>query len=356
MQAMASCPFPFLDKWKEIAWKNPVLGFIDAMLCGFSQIIFSDNSFSGLLFVIACFVVSPKVGIAGLWSALISVGFQKLVGVGDIAFKLGVNTFCPVLTGIIMSGLLFVDGLNVRFFLFFGLAALFATILSLAMSAIFSRWNASALGMPFAITVLIFMAAAQNMGFVSQAETVIAHLPQVVGPEVTDGWTIAELLRSTYTGMSELIGGFGIPETILIAAALLISSRIDFISAILGALLAAASAAFFGIGEMVVLIGLYSYNGVLLLLVLNGRSFKITPKSFILNLILAGMTSFLSAWLSVTFGLVGAVYTAFPFSIIACMMMFAAPNMPALTYYEPIYWGVPETVPKNKAAAEEKTM
>lgn len=354
MGALASCKFPFLDEWKKLVDSNKILGFLDAVLCGFSQIIFSDNTFSGIVLLIACFVVAPKVGAAALWSAIVSVALQKIVKAPPVIIRLGVHTFCPVLTGVIVSGLIFNEGMDVRFFVFFFMSSVFCTITSLGLSSIFGKWDAAALGLPFGFTALIFMAAAQNMGFVSQAETVIAHSPANLTPADIAQWTPAEVFQATYAGISELLGGTALVVACLIGVALLMSSRIDFVSAIVGAFVGAITAIYFGIPNIPVLIGLYGYNGMLLMFVLNGRSFKITPLTVVLNIILAGMTSILCAWMSLSFGLVGAVCTAFPFSIICCLMMFAAPSMPAFEYYKPAYWGVPETIPGIKAAAEKE--
>lgn len=351
MGALASCDFPLLKQWKDIIDSNKVLGFIDAVLCAFAQIIFCDNSFSGLVLLIASFVVAPQVGVAGLWSAIVSVAFCKIVNAPPIVTRMGVHSFCSTLSGIIMGGLLFEEGMDFRFFVFFAMASLFCTITVLAFSAIFATWNASALGLPFGFTTLVFMGAAQNMGFVSQDVTVIAHAASNLSPMDINSWSGAEIIQSIYSGVSELLGGTALIVAILIGVALLMSSRIDFISAILGATCGALTAMFFGVPNVPILIGLYGYNGMLLMFVLNGRAFKITPKSYVLNLILAGMTSILAAWMSVSFGLVGAVCTAFPFSIICCLMMIAAPNM-NLDYRPAAYWGVPETVGKIKAAAE----
>ena len=353
MGALASCGFPFLNEWKKIVDSNSVAAFIDAILSGFAQIIFCDNSFSGLVLLIACFVVSPGVGIAALWSAVVSVIFQKLFKAPAIPFRMGIHSFCSILTGVILGGLIFTDGISLRFFVFFGMSSIFCTIASLGMASIFGKWNAAALGLPFGFTALIFMAAAQNMGFVSQAETVMAHAPSNLTPADIASWSGGEFIQAVYAGISELLGGTTWIVAALIGVALLMSSRIDFISAILGALMGAITAMYFGVPNIPVLIGLYGYNGMLLLFVLNGRAFKITAKAFVLNLILAGMTSILAAWMSLSFGLVGAVCTAFPFSIIACLLMLAAPNLEGLEYNAPIYWGVPETVPGIKAAAEQ---
>ncbi len=352
MGALASCPFPFLDAWKKLADSNPIIGFIDAVLCGFSQIIFSDNTFSGVALLIGSFVVAPKVGFAALWSSIVSVAFQKIMKTPAIGSRLGVNTFCSVLTGVIMGGLVFNEGISLMFFVFFGLASIFCTITSIGLSAVFSKYNAAGLGLPFGFTTLVFMAAAQNMGFISQADTVVAHSAAQLTPSDIAAWDGATFIQAVYSGVSELLGGTTIIVAGIIGVALLMSSRIDFINAILGALWGALVAMYFGVPNVPVLIGLYGYNGALLMFVLNGRAFKITPRSFVLNLILAGTSAILSAWLSVSFGLVGAVYTAFPFSIICCLLMLAAPSIEGLEYNAPMYWGVPETVPAIKKAAE----
>ena len=351
MGALASCDFPLLKQWKDLIDSNKVLGFIDAVLCAFAQIIFSDNSFSGIVLLVASFMVSPQVGVAGLWSAIVSVAFCKIVKAPAVVTRMGVYSFCSTLAGIIMGGLVFTEGMDIRFFVFFALSSLFCTITELALAHVFSTWNAVPLGLPFGFTTLVFMGAAQNMGFVSQAETVIAHTAAQLTPQDIASWSGGEIVQAIYSGISELLGGTAWIIAAMIGVALLMSSRIDFISAILGATIGALTAMFFGVPNVPVLIGLYGYNGMLLMFVLNGRAFKITPKSCTLNLILAGMTSILAAWMSVSFGLVGAVCTAFPFSIICCLMMIAAPNMD-LEYREAAYWGVPETVGKAKAAAE----
>lgn len=352
MGALASCRFPFLDQWKKLADSNPVLGFIDAVLCGFSQIIFSDNSLSGLLLIIASFLVAPKVGIAGLWSAIVSVAFQKIMKTPAIGSRLGVNTFCAVLTGVIMGGLIYNEGISLGFFIFFGMSAIFCTVTNIGLAAIFGKFNAAPLGLPFGLATLVFMAAAQNMGFISQADSVVAHAASQLTPEDIAAWDGASLWQSLYSGVSELVGGANLVVALVVAAALLVSSRIDFLNAVLGSFCGAVIAMYFGVPNLPVVLGLYGYNGALLMFVLNGRAFKITTRSFLMNLIMAGMSAILSAWLSVSFGLVGAVYTAFPFSIICCLLMLAAPSIQGLEYNPPAYWGVPETVPAIKAAAE----
>ncbi len=349
MGALASCPFPFLNQWKDLVDKNKVAGFIDAILCSYSQIIFNDNSFAGIVLIIATFCVSPQVGVGGMVCTVTAVIYLKLLKVDPMMIRLGVYGFCPALSGIIMASLIFSDGMNVHFFVFLILAAIFCVTVNLALAAVFGRWDASGLGLPFGFTTLVFMAAAQNMAFVAQPDTIVAHSAPIVDPSMAQAMTGMEMIQALYAGIAELFGGITLLPAILIGIALLFGSRIDFISSILGAAVSTAAAVFFGVPTTPIILGLYGYSGMLLMLVLT-RSFKITPASYVLFLIMAAISSFLAAWLTVSTGLIGAVGGPIPFSLTCCALMLAAPNIGSMEYNAPKYWGVPETIPAIKKA------
>lgn len=353
MGALASCPFPLLNKWKDIVDKNKVAGFIDAILCSYSQIIFNDNSFAGIVLIIATFCVSPQVGVGGLICTIVAVIYLKLLKVDPMMIRLGVYGFCPALSGIIMASLIFTEGMDVYFVVFFILAAIFCVTVNLALAAVFSRWDASGLGLPFGFTTLVFMAAGQNMAHVSAPDNIVAHMTPVVDPSMIESLSGMELLQSLIAGISELFGGVTLIPAILIGIALICGSRIDFISAILGAIVSTAAAIFFGVPTMPIILGLYGYSGMLLMLVLT-RAFRITPATYLLFLIFAALSSVLAAWLTVSMGLIGAVGGPIPFSLMCCAVMLAAPNIGGMEYNAPKYWGVPETIPAIKKAMLEQ--
>ena len=353
MGALASCPFPFLNKWKDIVDRNKIAGFIDAILCSYSQIIFNDNSFSGIILIIATFCVSPQVGVGGMVCTVTAVIYLKLLKVDPTMIRLGVYGFCPALTGIIMASLIFSDGMDIYFFVFFILAAVFCVTVNLALAAVFGKWDASGLGLPFGFTTLVFMAAAQNMAHVAQPDTIIAHAPALADGSMVKEMSGMEMVQSVYAGIAELFGGVTLLPAILIGIALLCGSRIDFVSSIVGAIVSTATAVFFGVPTTPIILGLYGYSGMLLMLVLT-RSFKISPATYVLFLIMAAISSFLAAWLTVSTGLVGAVGGPIPFSLTCCALMLAAPNIESMEYNAPKYWGVPETIPAIKAAMQEE--
>ncbi len=349
MGALASCPFPLLNKWKNIVDGNRIAGFFDAILCSYSQIIFNDNSFSGLILIIATFCVSPQVGVGGLVCTVTAVIYLKLLKVDPLMIRLGVYGFCPALTGIIMASLIFSDGMNGYFFVFFVLAAIFCVTVNLALAVVFGKWDASGLGLPFGFTTVVFMAAAQNMAYVAQPETIVAHAPAAVDMAMITAMSGMDWIQAVYAGICELFGGWTLFPAILIGIALLCGSRIDFVSSILGAAVSTGAAVFFGIPTTPIMLGLYGYSGMLLMLVLT-RSFKITPATYVLFLIFAAITSILAAWLTVSTGLIGAVGGPIPFSLACCALMVAAPNIGSMEYNAPKYWGVPETIPAVKKA------
>ena len=351
MGIMASCAFPGLRRWKGFAGGNKLAGFADALACAWSQIIFSDNTASGLLLMAGAFLISPQALVGGLVASAVSVGMCFLLRVDGQAIRLGLYSFTSALSGILTAVLLFPEGTTVHFFAFMALIGVFCTVVTVALANVLGRFQCPTLGLPFGFTVLVFMAAAQNMGFVGQTEAVVAHSAAVVLPADAAPLDALVLLNASVAGVSELIGGSTVPVFVLVAAALLCSSRIDFASAVVGAVVSTATALFFGCPASAVAIGLYGFNGMLAMMVLTGRAFDITPLQLLLNVALCAMTSVVAAWLAVSFGLVGAAYTAFPFSIVACLLILAAPSFGALSFNPPSTWGVPETIAAAKRAA-----
>lgn len=354
MGATASCNFPGLKQWKDIVDKNKFAAFIDAILCGYGQVILSDNSFSGLLVIIATFVSSVQLGAGALWAAFIAVAFQFIMGTPRIPVRIGLYTYAPVLSGAILAGLMFQNGMSIMFFVFIGLASLFACMLSMALSTFLEKWEAPSLGLAFAVTVMTFMSAAQNMGFVPQGEVSVPHAFEAFGGYEMGFWNKETLMTAFQGGVAELMGLAGLPAIIILLTSIAISSRIDLISAIAGMLIATLTAIYFGCPNIPVMLGLYGYNGIFLMMALNGRAFTLSIKSVALNVILLAITTCVTAMLSAAFAPLGCVYTAMPFSLVAIIAILAVPKMTGIQYNKPLYWGVPETVKATREFFESQ--
>ena len=64
--AAASAPRRAADTWTRLTRTNPTVASIDALLRGTGQVMFQNNSLTGLLFLVGIFVNSAKLGGAGL--------------------------------------------------------------------------------------------------------------------------------------------------------------------------------------------------------------------------------------------------------------------------------------------------
>jgi|GEM_PF-1296276 Urea transporter len=348
MGALASCSFPFLNRWKGIVDRNKFAAFIDAILSGWAQIILSDNSLSGLLIMIGVFIASPQVGGAALWASFIAAGLLFVLKVTKMSIRLGIYVFGPTLTGALLSVFLFPKGFSVMFFAYIGLASIFCVFLAIAIGQILHKWECPALGLPFGLTVFFFMAAAQNFGFVEKGEfAAVASFAAAPAYDLSF-WSGQTIFLAFSNGASQLLGLTNLTAAILFLAAIIISSRIDTISGLIGVFVATGAAIYFGAPKIPVLLGIYGFNGLFLMLALTGRAFTLNLRSAVVNIILVILSTIVAAGLSSFFSPLSISFTALPFSIVGITAMIASPALKGLEYNKPLYWGVPETVQDTK--------
>lgn len=348
MGALASCYFPFLNKWKNFVDRNRLAAFIDAILCGWSQIILSDNSVSGLLLITASFIASTKVGAGALWASFIAVCFLNFIKVPRIILRLGIYVFAPTLTGAILAEFLFPEGLTVMFFVFIGLAAIFATILTAGLGVFFEKWEAPCLSLPFAVTVFVFILAAQNFGFIPETELISPAPVKAVAAYGLEFWTSNNIISALISGVSQVVAALNPITTVLVLVAIIISSRIDFLSALLGVTIATCTAIYFGAPKIPILIGLYGFNGIFLMLALTGRMFTISVVSVVFNMIIVVFSTIVASCLAIMFAPYGCSFTAMPFALLGILAAIASHKFQGIEYNKPLYWGVPETVQATK--------
>ena len=356
MGALASCPFPLLKKWKGIVDRNKLAAFIDSILTGWGQIIFSDNSFSGLLLIIAAFLASPRVGLGGLWASFIATCFVFLTGVPKMKVRLGLYVFSPAMTGFIMGLYLFPDGISFYYFLYIGLAGLFASILSMAIGIVLEKWECPALGLPYNLTALVFLSAALKLGFIPEGENLVSSAFAPAPAYDMSFWTGGNLWNSFYAGIGEMVCGGTIVIAVIILVAIAISSRIDLISAIVGVIVSTGTAILLGAPKIPVMIGLYGYCGIFLMLTLAGRAYTLSVKSYIFDILMVVCSTVIATHLNTFFSTLGLPFTSFPFSIVGIIAILAAPILKGFEYNKPLYWGVPENVQETKAFLSKSTI
>ena len=107
MSATASCQFPYLDKWKHYCNDNKICAFIDSVLSGYAQLAFNDNTFSGILMLIATFIGSPVVCINALWGTIVATAFSYVIHLPVSAIRAGIYGANAALSCLAVPVLLF---------------------------------------------------------------------------------------------------------------------------------------------------------------------------------------------------------------------------------------------------------
>ncbi len=342
MFVTASCKCPFLNDWKKLCYRNIVLEILDATVSGFAQIAFNDNSFSGLLLIAVTAIGSPIQAISGVWGALIATLTAYLIGVPRGLIRCGLYGFNAALAGVAIPLLVFPgQGITAPMLLFTALAAIGCVFLSAALGSFFGKWGSTALALPYCVTLLLLVPASvliTTMGVTRAA-------PAVMGLSAAQaGWTGMEFLNALLAGIAQVLWVEKPICGVLYLIALLPASRLDAVNSAVGALAGTAVAVALGLPKDAILLGLYGYNGVLLMKVFT-RAFAFNRRSYLMAVCGAGATSLIAAGLKVILAPLGlGSFLAFPYALLCAFLFIGRDKLSGLTYIPPKNWGVPETL------------
>lgn len=354
MASYASCKFPLVDRFKDYGEKNPVVGYIDSVLSGFGQIVLSDNPVTGLLIMLGVFLASPSQLLTALWAACVASAFAFLIGVNKDLVRHGLYTFSAAVVGLGISLWGFSnEAVYPQLLVYATVGAVVSVVLTAAFGAFLSKWDVPSLSVPYCTTLIMIMPAIFLMNKLSAVPMLT---PQMT--EVTDGFRSLDLksfIESSLAGVGEICFQVGIPSAICLILALVISSRIDAVVALICSALGVAFAIALGLPTDNIIIGLYGYNAALVGIGLFGRAFRMSIASAIFAVIMALFSVILTAGMGVVFSPLGAPVAALPFGIIVIVCMMGKDNLKAMQPVSVLLWGVPETIEKTLKEQEQET-
>lgn len=344
MSATASCHFPYLDEWKDYCEKNRICEFIDSTLSGYAQVAFTDNTFTGILLIAITWLGSPIQCISGLWATFISTLCAYLFHLPKGLIRCGLYGFNGALAGLAVPLLILPgESVTLRMFVISTIAGILCVIFQIILDKICSRWDMPSLSAPYCIAFLILMITGSFMGTAATAATPTTMIEATLYTE----WTFAEFISAALSGTAQMlwisrpICGF------LYFFVLLTSSRIDAVTTLIATLTSTSVAIFLGFPKDGVLIGLYTYNSILLMRALT-RSFIANTHSVILCISLSVFTTSVCGAFEVvlaSFGL--SSFLAIPYVVVCFFIYMTRNHLPYLTYVPGRYWGVPETINRD---------
>ena len=295
------------------------LNLLDNLLRGVGQVMFQNNSYTGVLFVagIACnsWVLALAVVLGAGAGTLVAAWLgakRDLLRSGMFGFN-GALVALAVLVFLTPSALTWACAL---------LAAACASILMAAL--LVHQPRLPALTAPFVITTLCVFLAAARLGRLEPSGLLpTTELPQTATVEGVV--TLTTLIHGVFTGVGQVFFQNSICSGLLFVAALLVASPRAAVMALTGSLLGLLVAWAMGAAEPAIRAGMYGYNSALVALALACVFLRRSPAGYAYALLAAGITPFVAAATTAALAPLGMPALTLPFVLVAWLFLRAAP-------------------------------
>lgn len=327
-----------IDSTGLVVKGNPVLGFVDAVLRGVGQVMFQNNTFTGLLFLIGIFVNSWVFGIAAIVGTVVSTATAMLLGVDGSLVRSGLYGFNGTLVGIAFAFYLQPQPL-VWVYIVFGSAM--STVVMATLMNVLGTWQTPALTAPFVFTTWFFLLASpQFAGLHATSLLPTAALPKAL--TATGVPTVATFYDGFFKGPAEVFFQDNVITGAIFLIAILVSSRISCVAAVLGSVLGILVGLGMGAAEPSVRLGLYGYNPVLTAIALGGFFYVLDWKSYLYALLGTIVTVVVFAAVVVGLTPLGAPALTAPFVFTTWLFILAKPLFQRLRPVAPADATTPE--------------
>lgn len=303
-----------------------LLGFLDTVLRGAGQVMFQNNSYTGLLFILGIGYNSLLFGAAVLLGTVVSTATAMGLGVDRGLVRAGMFGFNGGLVAIALLYFLQPDTLTWACVI---LAAACSTIVMAAMLRLLEVWQMPVLTAPFVFTSLCFFLATARFGrLVSTDQLPTAGLPGSVTVEgVVTASTIADGL---FNGIAQVFFQGNVLTGMVFALGLLVASRIACAAALAGSLAGLLVAWGMGAAEPAIRSGAFGFNSVLTAIALAGVFLVPTRMGVAYALFAAIVTPFVVAAAAAALEPLGMPALTLPFVLVTWLFLFASRIFPIL--------------------------
>lgn len=312
--------------------------FVDTCLRGAGQVMFQNNPVTGLLILVA--VVggtiasgTPAAGVGAVVGLVVGTGAALLLGVDAASVRQGMFGFSPLLTGVALPTFL---GNHPSVWVLVVVGAAVTTVVTLAVSKVFTTWNVPALTFPFVLTSWFLTLAAYQLGRVPAGSLPPPALPR-------DGATTAVpdlggLAVGALKGVAQVFLVDNWVSGLVILAALAVSSRWAAGLAAAGAVVATAVAV--GFGAPSVQSGLWGYSAVLTAVALGCTFYQPAPRVLLYALLGTVFTVLVQAALDTAAAPFGVPTFTAPFVVATWLFLLPKRDLVPTPHHQPVPDGV----------------
>lgn len=303
-----------------------LVGFIDTILRGVGQVMLQNNSFAGLIFLIGIFYNSSLFGMAVLVGAAASTSTAILLDVDRTKIRQGLFGFNGALVAI---ALLYFLEPNLLTWGYVIIACSFSTVFMAALLNLFNAWKLPTLTAPFILTTLCFVLACARFGRLHSTNLLpTAGLPQAASVEGIV--TVSTVIEGLFNGIAQVFFQGNVITGVIFSAGLLVSSRLAFVTALVGSLTGILVAWGMGAAEPAIRSGAFGFNCVLTAIAIGSVFFILDTVSAIYGLLAVITTAVAFAAISAALQPIGMPAMTAPFVLVVWLFVLASPIFPRL--------------------------
>ncbi|MDO9634646.1 MAG: urea transporter, partial [Paludibacter sp.] len=307
-------------------YKNIRETILPAILNSYSVIFFLNNRFMAIALMLATFL-NFYAGLSGFLAVLLAVLIANSLGFDKAQLRNGVLSFNALITGIGL-GTFFDPG--IVFFSLLALSSLLTLILSVAFGGFLFKYGLPFLSIPFVLAfwfVVLPASLYENLGLTQRSIFWINEMYAVGGNSLLnifqqiESWEINQLLDIYLRSLSSIIFQNNLITGIILAIALLISSRIFFSLSILGFISAYIFAQFSG--SEAASITYYNIGANFMMVAIAIGGFFIVPSkySYMWIILLVPLTSIVLVFFTKLFSYIQLPVFSLPYSFITIMFV-----------------------------------
>jgi urea transporter/murein DD-endopeptidase MepM/ murein hydrolase activator NlpD len=301
--------------------------FFPALLNSYSVVFFFNNKLMGIILMAVTFL-NFWAGLSGLLAVVVSLMIAGSMGFDDIRLKQGIFSFNALLTGIGM-GTFFEPG--IAFFVLLLLAVLFSLILSVTLGGWLGKYGLPFLSIPFVFSFWLILLPSSNLSNLGLTQRNVFWMNEMYSLggkplldlfQTIDNLPLNRILTVYLRSLSSIIFQDNLFTGILIAVAILISSRITFLLSVTGFL---AAVGFSHIaGTDMAGMSFYNIGANYILVAIAAGGFFVIPSwnSFLWVIILVPLTSLLILFLNKLVPIFGQPFFSLPFSLIVIIFIY----------------------------------
>ena len=298
-----------------------------AALNSYSVVFFFNSRLLAIVLLIVTFL-NFVAGLSGLIAVLTAVLIAYSMGFDKTLLKQGIYSFNALLTGIGI-GTFFEPGWV--FFVLLLLAALFSLILSVVLSGWLGKYGLPFLSLPFVISFwLILLPSGQfaNLGLTQRNVFWMNEMYAIGGKplldffQTIDNLPLSKMVIVYLRSMSSIFFQDNLVAGILIAIALLVSSRITFLLSVTGFISAYLFAHF--IGSDMASFSFYNIGANYILVAIAIGGFFTIPSrfSFLWAMLLVPLSSLIILFMRKLLGYFQLPLFSLPFSIVTILFIY----------------------------------